>query len=101
MLNGSDPVAEAAIRQLQESAKQKLKSPVKKSTIIISGVAKVQNKNCLPTQKAGFSMLFDRLQCLKTDLHFDLMWSCFQRFNALVIGLNALFNQRNFTEGVV
>ncbi|XP_057177693.1 C2 domain-containing protein 2 [Triplophysa rosa] len=40
MLNGSDPVAEAAIRQLQESAKQKLKSPVKKSTIIISGVTK-------------------------------------------------------------
>uniref|UniRef100_A0A4W5NHA9 C2 calcium dependent domain containing 2 n=1 Tax=Hucho hucho TaxID=62062 RepID=A0A4W5NHA9_9TELE len=40
MLNGSDPVAEAAIRQLHESAKQKLKSPVKKSTIIISGVAK-------------------------------------------------------------
>lgn len=41
MLNGSDPVAEAAIRQLHESAKQKLKSPVKKSTIIISGVTKV------------------------------------------------------------
>ncbi|MCJ8742129.1 hypothetical protein PDJAM_G00078790 [Pangasius djambal] len=40
MLNGTDPVAEAAIRQLYESAKQKLKSPVKKSTIIISGVAK-------------------------------------------------------------
>lgn len=44
MLNGTDPVAEAAIRQLHESAKQKLKSPVKKSTIIISGVTKVQNK---------------------------------------------------------
>ncbi|KAG9351749.1 hypothetical protein JZ751_023000 [Albula glossodonta] len=40
MLNGTDPVAEAAIRQLHASAKQKLKSPVKKSTIIISGVAK-------------------------------------------------------------
>ncbi|XP_026075747.1 C2 domain-containing protein 2-like isoform X1 [Carassius auratus] len=40
ILNGTDPVAEAAIRQLHESAKQKLKSPVKKSTIIISGVAK-------------------------------------------------------------
>ncbi|XP_029030235.1 C2 domain-containing protein 2 isoform X2 [Betta splendens] len=40
MLNGTDPVAEAAIRQLHESAKQKLKSPVKKSTIIISGIAK-------------------------------------------------------------
>ncbi|XP_030648598.1 C2 domain-containing protein 2 isoform X2 [Chanos chanos] len=40
MLNGTDPVAEAAIRQLHESAKQKMKSPVKKSTIIISGVAK-------------------------------------------------------------
>lgn len=40
MLNGTDPVAEAAIRQLHQSAKQKLKSPVKKSTIIISGIAK-------------------------------------------------------------
>ncbi|XP_063060263.1 C2 domain-containing protein 2 [Engraulis encrasicolus] len=40
MLNGTDPVAEAAIRQLQESARQKAKSPVKKSTIIISGVTK-------------------------------------------------------------
>ncbi|KAM6970674.1 C2 domain-containing protein 2 [Aplochiton taeniatus] len=40
MLNGTDPVAEAAIRQLNQSAKLKLKSPVKKSTIIISGVAK-------------------------------------------------------------
>ncbi|XP_017543945.2 C2 domain-containing protein 2 isoform X2 [Pygocentrus nattereri] len=40
MLNGTDPVAEAAIRQLYESAKQKHKSPVKKSTIIISGVTK-------------------------------------------------------------
>ena len=41
MLNGTDPVAEAAIRQLHQSAKQKLKSPVKKSTIIISGITKV------------------------------------------------------------
>ncbi|XP_034035011.1 C2 domain-containing protein 2 [Thalassophryne amazonica] len=40
LLNGTDPVAEAAIRQLNQSAKQKLKSPVKKSTIIISGIAK-------------------------------------------------------------
>ncbi|XP_076875607.1 C2 domain-containing protein 2 isoform X2 [Brachyhypopomus gauderio] len=40
VLNGTDPVAEAAIRQLYESARQKLKSPVKKSTIIISGVTK-------------------------------------------------------------
>ncbi|XP_034540378.1 C2 domain-containing protein 2 [Notolabrus celidotus] len=40
MLNGTDPVAEAAIRQLHQSAKLKLKSPVKKSTIIISGIAK-------------------------------------------------------------
>lgn len=43
MLNGTDPVAEAAIRQLHQSAKQKLKSPVKKSTIIISGIAKVSS----------------------------------------------------------
>ncbi|XP_043927065.1 C2 domain-containing protein 2 isoform X2 [Protopterus annectens] len=41
MLKGTDPVAEAAIRQLQESAKQSLKSPRKKSTIIISGVSKI------------------------------------------------------------
>ncbi|XP_009998756.1 PREDICTED: C2 domain-containing protein 2 [Chaetura pelagica] len=40
VLNGTDPVAEAAIRQLSESAKQKVKSPRKKSTIIISGVSK-------------------------------------------------------------
>ncbi|NXH12969.1 C2CD2 protein, partial [Bucco capensis] len=40
VLNGTDPVAEAAIRQLSESAKQKQKSPRKKSTIIISGVSK-------------------------------------------------------------
>ncbi|XP_067401305.1 C2 domain-containing protein 2 isoform X2 [Emydura macquarii macquarii] len=40
VLNGTDPVAEAAIRQLSESAQQKLKSPRKKSTIIISGVSK-------------------------------------------------------------
>ncbi|XP_056298361.1 C2 domain-containing protein 2 isoform X1 [Pseudoliparis swirei] len=42
MLNGTDPVAEAAIRQLHQSAKQKLKSPVKKSTIIISGITKTR-----------------------------------------------------------
>uniref|UniRef100_K7FN35 C2 calcium dependent domain containing 2 n=1 Tax=Pelodiscus sinensis TaxID=13735 RepID=K7FN35_PELSI len=40
VLNGTDPVAEVAIRQLSESAKQTLKSPRKKSTIIISGVSK-------------------------------------------------------------
>ncbi|XP_039585389.1 C2 domain-containing protein 2 isoform X1 [Passer montanus] len=40
VLNGTDPVAEAAIRQLSQSARQKLKSPRKKSTIIISGVSK-------------------------------------------------------------
>lgn len=48
MLNGTDPVAEAAIRQLHQSAKQKLKSPVKKSTIIISGIAKVTMSNFVP-----------------------------------------------------
>uniref|UniRef100_A0A4W3IXY0 Uncharacterized protein n=1 Tax=Callorhinchus milii TaxID=7868 RepID=A0A4W3IXY0_CALMI len=42
LLNGADPVAEAAIRQLTESARHKLKSPVRKSTIIISGVSKVR-----------------------------------------------------------
>ncbi|XP_040842536.1 C2 domain-containing protein 2 [Ochotona curzoniae] len=40
MLNGLDPVAEVAIRQLSESSKLKLKSPRKKSTIIISGISK-------------------------------------------------------------
>ncbi|XP_028348481.1 C2 domain-containing protein 2 isoform X1 [Physeter macrocephalus] len=40
VLNGADPVAEVAIRQLSESSKLKLKSPRKKSTIIISGVSK-------------------------------------------------------------
>ncbi|XP_053561875.1 C2 domain-containing protein 2 isoform X2 [Bombina bombina] len=40
MLNGSDPVAEVAIRQLRESSRQSLKSPRKKSTIIISGISK-------------------------------------------------------------
>ncbi|XP_053420739.1 C2 domain-containing protein 2 isoform X1 [Nycticebus coucang] len=40
VLNGSDPVAEVAIRQLSESSKLQLKSPRKKSTIIISGISK-------------------------------------------------------------
>ncbi|XP_006898468.1 PREDICTED: C2 domain-containing protein 2 [Elephantulus edwardii] len=40
VLNGSDPVAEIAIRQLSESSKLKLKSPRKKSTLIISGISK-------------------------------------------------------------
>ncbi|XP_015998923.2 C2 domain-containing protein 2 [Rousettus aegyptiacus] len=40
VLNGSDPVAEVAIRQLSESSKLKLRPPRKKSTIIISGVSK-------------------------------------------------------------
>ncbi|CAK7319148.1 C2 domain-containing protein 2 [Vulpes lagopus] len=40
VLNGSDPVAEVAIRQLSESSKLKVKSPRKKSTIIISGISK-------------------------------------------------------------
>ncbi|XP_041067234.1 C2 domain-containing protein 2 isoform X1 [Carcharodon carcharias] len=39
-LSGTDPVAEAAIRQLTESARHALKSPIKKSTIVISGVTK-------------------------------------------------------------
>ncbi|XP_074206831.1 C2 domain-containing protein 2 isoform X1 [Camelus bactrianus] len=40
VLTGTDPVAEVAIRQLSESSKLKLKSPRKKSTLIISGVSK-------------------------------------------------------------
>lgn len=46
VLNGSDPVAEVAIRQLSESSKLKVKSPRKKSTIIISGISKV--RPCVP-----------------------------------------------------
>lgn len=46
VLNGSDPVAEVAIRQLSESSKLKVKSPRKKSTIIISGISKV--RPCTP-----------------------------------------------------
>lgn len=45
VLNGSDPVAEVAIRQLSESSKLKLKSPRKKSTIIISGISKVGERS--------------------------------------------------------
>lgn len=44
VLNGSDPVAEVAIRQLSESSKLKVKSPRKKSTIIISGISKVRRR---------------------------------------------------------
>ncbi|KAM9253838.1 C2 domain-containing protein 2 isoform 1-T1 [Dugong dugon] len=40
VLNSLDPVAEVAIRQLSESSKLKLKSPRKKSTLIISGISK-------------------------------------------------------------
>ncbi|KAM5281195.1 C2 domain-containing protein 2 [Ctenodactylus gundi] len=40
VLSGSDPVAEVAIRQLSESSKLKLRSPRRKSTIVISGVSK-------------------------------------------------------------
>lgn len=40
VLNGLDPVAEVAIRQLSEASTLKLKSPRKKSTIIISGISK-------------------------------------------------------------
>ncbi|XP_077335966.1 C2 domain-containing protein 2 [Lithobates pipiens] len=54
MLNGSDPVAEAAIRQLRESSKQSLKSPRKKSTIIISGIS----KSAL-TQDEEATLMFD------------------------------------------
>uniref|UniRef100_A0A672LXG0 C2 domain-containing protein 2-like n=1 Tax=Sinocyclocheilus grahami TaxID=75366 RepID=A0A672LXG0_SINGR len=60
MLNGTDPVAEAAIRQLHESAKQKLKSPVKKSTIIISGVTKAPlTQDEEMTLMAGYAAAMD------------------------------------------
>lgn len=54
MLNGTDPVAEVAIRQLRESAKQSLKSPRKKSTIIISGISKTAL-----SQDQEASLMFD------------------------------------------
>ncbi|XP_053500648.1 C2 domain-containing protein 2 isoform X3 [Ictalurus furcatus] len=75
MLNGTDPVAEAAIRQLYESAKQKLKSPVKKSTIIISGVAKQNVSDSRPLQEVMSSheallnendLLTEKRLCLRT-----------------------------------
>ncbi|XP_062870460.1 C2 domain-containing protein 2 [Trichomycterus rosablanca] len=60
MLNGTDPVAEAAIKQLYESAKQKLKSPVKKSTIIISGVSKAQlSQDDEAAMMAGYAASMD------------------------------------------
>lgn len=60
VLNGTDPVAEAAIRQLHESAKQKLKSPVKKSTIIISGVTKTPlTQDEEMTLMAGYAAAMD------------------------------------------
>lgn len=60
VLNGTDPVAEAAIRQLHESAKQKLKSPVKKSTIIISGVTKAPlTQDDEMTLMAGYAAAMD------------------------------------------
>uniref|UniRef100_A0A2K5Q4K4 Synaptotagmin-like mitochondrial and lipid-binding domain-containing protein n=1 Tax=Cebus imitator TaxID=2715852 RepID=A0A2K5Q4K4_CEBIM len=40
VLNGSDPAAEVAIRQLSEASKLKLKSPRNKSTVIMSGIYK-------------------------------------------------------------
>ncbi|XP_057401458.1 C2 domain-containing protein 2 isoform X4 [Balaenoptera acutorostrata] len=54
VLNGADPVAEVAIRQLSESSKLKLKSPRKKSTIIISGVSKTSL-----SQDNGASLMLD------------------------------------------
>ncbi|CAL1573936.1 unnamed protein product [Knipowitschia caucasica] len=60
MLNGTDPVAEAAIRQLHHSAKQKLKSPVKKSTIIISGITKTPlSQDDELTLMAGYAAAMD------------------------------------------
>ncbi|KAJ7996746.1 hypothetical protein DPEC_G00240220 [Dallia pectoralis] len=60
MLIGTDPVAEAAIRQLHQSAKQKLKSPVKKSTIIISGVAKAPlSQDDEMSMMAGYAAAMD------------------------------------------
>lgn len=70
MLNGTDPVAEAAIRQLHQSAKQKLKSPVKKSTIIISGIAKVSGRKSELRLPGGRGLtpaaLLRRRLCLRT-----------------------------------
>lgn len=71
MLNGTDPVAEAAIRQLHQSAKQKLKSPVKKSTIIISGIAKVRMSSCIRSHLSSGA-----LYCLSIILlFFHLGWT--------------------------
>lgn len=72
MLNGTDPVAEAAIRQLHQSAKQKLKSPVKKSTIIISGISKVRFiTNLVFSLAAGYCSVLFTLFTLQIITWFD------------------------------
>ncbi|XP_073524587.1 C2 domain-containing protein 2 isoform X2 [Phyllobates terribilis] len=70
MLNGSDPVAEVAIRQLRESSRQSLKSPRKKSTIIISGISKsVLTQDDEATLMSNYAASMDNT--IKDDLSFD------------------------------
>lgn len=66
VLNGSDPVAEVAIRQLSESSKLKLKSPRKKSTIIISGISKVGEGSTPVPHRSRWSPLQSLIQSLPT-----------------------------------
>lgn len=66
VLNGSDPVAEVAIRQLSESSKLKLKSPRKKSTIIISGISKVGEGSTPVPHRSRRSPLQSLIQSLPT-----------------------------------
>ncbi|KAM4044886.1 C2 domain-containing protein 2 isoform 2-T4 [Anomaloglossus baeobatrachus] len=70
MLNGSDPVAEVAIRQLRESSRQSLKSPRKKSTIIISGISKsVLTQDDEATLMSNYAASMD--DNIKNDFSFD------------------------------
>ncbi|KAM8976974.1 C2 domain-containing protein 2 [Pelodytes ibericus] len=71
MLNGSDPVAEVAIRQLRESSKQSLKSPRKKSTIIISGISKTAL-----TQDDETTLMFDYAAAMDSSTANDLHSFC-------------------------
>ncbi|XP_028323036.1 C2 domain-containing protein 2 isoform X2 [Gouania willdenowi] len=94
MLNGTDPVAEAAIRQLHQSAKQKLKSPVKKSTIIISGIAKTPlSQDDELTLMAGYAAAMDASMSVSSSTQ-DVT-------TAVVSGPNSLPEESEPQEGTI
>uniref|UniRef100_A0A8C5ELN6 Uncharacterized protein n=1 Tax=Gouania willdenowi TaxID=441366 RepID=A0A8C5ELN6_GOUWI len=60
LCNGVDPVADAAIRQLTESASRAArKTPTKRSTLIISGVSKVPLSEDTSTLSSGYAAAMD------------------------------------------